>query len=191
MRHLIMPDQSLICTTCGQRFTWSTGEQQFYRERGLQAPRRCPDCRAAKRQQPATPAARTRAPSQQAARPIVSRRTPRRTFGLATLAAAGALSVALFMLVPSGPLLAWLLAINLIAVLTYGYDKAIAGGTRMRVPEAVLLGLALIGGSPGAFVGMLLFRHKTSKPAFLVPFSLIVALQVGLIIAWLVLGQGQ
>jgi uncharacterized membrane protein YsdA (DUF1294 family) len=57
------------------------------------------------------------------------------------------------------------------------------------VSEATLLGVALIGGSPGAFVAMMLFRHKTSKPAFLVPFALIVALQVGLVVAWLTLGQ--
>jgi uncharacterized membrane protein YsdA (DUF1294 family) len=30
----------------------------------------------------------------------------------------------------------------------------------------------------GALVGMLLFRHKTRKPAFLTPFGLIVAFQV-------------
>lgn len=185
-----MSDQSITCTACGQRFTWSAGEQQFYRERGLQAPRRCPDCRGGRRPQVAVAQSGPRAEPQRS-RPMTRRHTPRRTFGVATLVAAGALSVALFILVPSAPLLAWLLAINLIAILTYGYDKSIAGGTLMRVPEAVLLGLALIGGSPGAFVGMLLFRHKTSKPAFLVPFSLIVALQVGLIIAWLVLGQGQ
>jgi uncharacterized membrane protein YsdA (DUF1294 family) len=47
-----------------------------------------------------------------------------------------------------------------------------------------LLGLALIGGSLGAAAGMLLFRHKTSKPAFLIPFGLIVLLQVGLIVVW-------
>lgn len=184
-----MADQQLTCTTCGRRFTWSTGEQQFYRERGLQAPRRCPDCRGARRQQmEATQRLPHAAPP--AARPIARRRTPRRVFGVATLVAAVVLSLALFVLIPATPLLVWLIAINLIALLTYGYDKAIAGGTHMRVPEAVLLGLALIGGSPGAFVGMLLFRHKVSKPAFLAPFGLIVLLQVALIFAWPLLRQG-
>jgi uncharacterized membrane protein YsdA (DUF1294 family) len=183
-----MPDQTITCTACGRRFTWSAGEQQFYRERGLQAPRRCPDCRGAGRRQPATaPAAAHTAP--RPARPLSRSRTPRRTFGVATLVAAVALSAVLFLLIPSAPLLAWLVAVNLIALLTYGYDKAVAGGARTRVPEAVLLGLALIGGSPGAFVGMLLFRHKTGKPAFLIPFGLIVALQVALLVGWLLLGQ--
>lgn len=184
-----MTDQQITCTDCGRRFTWSAGEQAFYRERSLQAPRRCPACRAAKRQQ-APVASTDPRPTPPPARPMARRPTPRRTFGVMTLVAAVALSVTLFLFIPSTPLLAWLIAINLIALFTYGYDKAIAGGSKVRVPEAILLGLALIGGSPGALVGILLFRHKISKPAFLVPFGLIVALQVALIIAWLVLWQG-
>jgi uncharacterized membrane protein YsdA (DUF1294 family) len=100
------------------------------------------------------------------------------------LASTALLSLGLLVIFPAAPLLAWLGAINLVALLTYGYDKAIAGGARRRVPEAILLGLALIGGSLGAAAGMLLFRHKTSKPAFLIPFGLIVLLQVGLIVVW-------
>jgi uncharacterized membrane protein YsdA (DUF1294 family) len=92
------------------------------------------------------------------------------------------LSILAFVLFPSSPLFAWLLA--------YGYDKGIAEGTRTRIPETVLLGLALIGGTLGAFTGMMLFRHKTSKPTFLIPFALIVVLQFALIGAWLILGQG-
>jgi uncharacterized membrane protein YsdA (DUF1294 family) len=33
--------------------------------------------------------------------------------------------------------LSWLIAITLVAFLTYGYDKAIAGTGRTRVPEKV------------------------------------------------------
>lgn len=112
-----------------------------------------------------------------------------RPFGVATLVAAVAVSAALYVLVPSTSILAWLIAVSLLALLLYGYDKAIAGGTHRRVPEATLLGVALLGGSPGAFVAMVLFRHKTSKPAFLVPFALIVVLQVGLIAAWAMVRQ--
>jgi uncharacterized membrane protein YsdA (DUF1294 family) len=118
---------------------------------------------------------------------MARQRTPRRTFGVATLLVTIALSSALFLVVSSTLLRVWLIAVNVIALLTYGYDKAIAGGHQMRVPEVILLGLAMIGGSPGAFVGMLLFRHKTRKAAFLVPFGLIVALQGALLVGWLVL----
>jgi uncharacterized membrane protein YsdA (DUF1294 family) len=114
--------------------------------------------------------------------PPARRFSPRRHAGATTLALAVLLSLGLLVLVPADPLLVWLGAINLVALLTYGYDKAIAGGARWRVPEAVLLGLALLGGTLGAAAGMLLFRHKTSKPAFLIPFGLIVLLQFGLLI---------
>ena len=106
------------------------------------------------------------------------------------LIAAIVLSIVVFILVPSSPLLAWLVAVNAITLLAYGYDKGIAGGNRTRIPEAVLLGLALIGGTLGAVAGIMLFRLKTSKPAFLVPFALIVMLQLALIAAWLAFGQG-
>ena len=85
------------------------------------------------------------------------------------------------------PLLAWLVAINLVAFLTYGYDKMIAGTGRMRVPEAVLLGLAAVGGAAGALLGMLLFQHKTSKVSFLASYWGIVAAQVALGVIWLLL----
>lgn len=198
-----MPDQQIACATCRRSFTWAAGEQQFYRERGLQTPRHCPDCREARRNQttasPSSPRP-TAAPPRSAAaparpkppaRPIARRPSPRRAFGLTVLIVAIVLSVVVFIVVPSTPLLAWLVAVNAVALLAYGYDKGIAGGNRTRIPEAVLLGLALIGGTLGAVAGMLLFRHKTSKPAFLVPFALIVVLQLALIAAWSSFGFGQ
>lgn len=72
---------------------------------------------------------------------------------------------------------AWLLAFNAVTVLVYGYDKAIAGGRRRRVPERTLLGLALCGGTPGAMLAMWLFRHKTAKRSFRNAFAFIVAAQ--------------
>jgi len=43
-------DKSLQCADCGREFTFSAGEQEFYSSRGLQnEPRRCPDCRRAKK----------------------------------------------------------------------------------------------------------------------------------------------
>ena len=46
---------------------------------------------------------------------------------------------------------------------------------RRRVPEAALLGCALLGGSAGAALGMAVFHHKTRKPPFpaLVPLALL------------------
>lgn len=76
----------------------------------------------------------------------------------------------------------WYVAI--VSVLTfalYGWDKACARNGRARVPEAVLLGLGLIGGTPGGFVGMRYFRHKTSKTSFLLKFWACVLVQIWLV----------
>jgi len=43
------PDTTLTCRDCGQRFTFTSGEQDFYASRGYAEPSRCPDCRAARK----------------------------------------------------------------------------------------------------------------------------------------------
>lgn len=40
-----MADQQLSCRDCGQQFTFTEGEQQFYASKNLSAPQRCKDCR--------------------------------------------------------------------------------------------------------------------------------------------------
>ena len=45
-------DKSLQCSDCGQQFTFTAGEQEFYSSRGLQnEPKRCPECRRARKSQ--------------------------------------------------------------------------------------------------------------------------------------------
>jgi len=39
-------DTTLTCRDCGQAFTFTSGEQEFYASRGYSEPGRCPDCRA-------------------------------------------------------------------------------------------------------------------------------------------------
>ena len=44
-------DQNLVCEDCGKEFVFSAGEQEFYAQKGLvNVPKRCPDCRKARRQ---------------------------------------------------------------------------------------------------------------------------------------------
>ena len=59
-------------------------------------------------------------------------------------------------------LIVYLTAINLLTFCVYGDDKRRAKipGAR-RVPEKTLFALALLLGSPGALLGMQVFRHKT------------------------------
>jgi CxxC-x17-CxxC domain-containing protein len=42
-------DTTLTCRDCGQAFTFTSGEQDFYAARGYSEPSRCPDCRAARK----------------------------------------------------------------------------------------------------------------------------------------------
>ena len=72
----------------------------------------------------------------------------------------------------------YLIAINVCTVLIYGVDKWKAKRSKWRIPEATLLGLAVIGGSVGAWLGMKVWHHKTMQKKFLygVPAILILLL---------------
>lgn len=74
--------------------------------------------------------------------------------------------------------LAYLYAVNLLALALFGADKRRAVRGQRRIPERVLLGAAVLGGSVGAIGGMLAFRHKTRKSRFSVGLPVILALQV-------------
>ena len=62
----------------------------------------------------------------------------------------------------------WLILVNLVAFILFGYDKACAKKKARRIPERTLLLWAWLGGSIGAFLGMRIFHHKTLKPKFFV-----------------------
>ena len=44
-----MSDQTLTCTDCGNQFTFTASEQEFFQSKGFSTPGRCPDCRAARK----------------------------------------------------------------------------------------------------------------------------------------------
>jgi CxxC-x17-CxxC domain-containing protein len=45
-------DKTLTCSDCGMAFTFSASEQEFFASKGFEnEPGRCPDCRAARKQQ--------------------------------------------------------------------------------------------------------------------------------------------
>jgi uncharacterized membrane protein YsdA (DUF1294 family) len=70
-----------------------------------------------------------------------------------------------------------LLVVNLWTILRFWQDKQRALAGERRIPESDLLGLALIGGSPGALLARRVFRHKTQ-------LLVIIALQVGAVIGF-------
>ncbi len=80
------------------------------------------------------------------------------------------------------PLVIWLACSTVVTFAAFGYDKAIAGSKRTRVPEIVLLALTFFGGTIGALVGRALFRHKTRKDPFRRQFWAVIAIQILLLV---------
>ena len=79
------------------------------------------------------------------------------------------------------------LALNCLTLLLFALDKSRAAHRNARrIPERTLLLLALFGGTPGAYAGRWLFRHKTRKQPFVGQLHAIAALQAALLAAWLV-----
>lgn len=75
-------------------------------------------------------------------------------------------------------------AIGLATWAAFARDKRQAARGERRVPESVLLGLSLLGGSPAALVAMFVLRHKTSKPSFQAKFIAVLLAQVFALGAW-------
>ena len=75
----------------------------------------------------------------------------------------------------------YLILMNLIGFGLMGVDKQRARRRDWRIPEKVLFGAALLGGSVGAWAGMYLFHHKTKHWYFVVGMPLILAVQAALV----------
>lgn len=77
----------------------------------------------------------------------------------------------------------YLLVINVATFLTFGIDKWKARNNRWRLREAALLGLAMLGGSIGAWLGMRVWHHKTLHRKFKYGVPLILLVQIAIAIA--------
>lgn len=83
-------------------------------------------------------------------------------FGLLSLGL-GALLFAIFYGITAWhPFVDWLTAWSVASFVVYGVDKGLAKARGPRVPELILNLLAVIGGSAGGWLGMLIFRHKSN-----------------------------
>lgn len=76
-----------------------------------------------------------------------------------------------------------LIAVNLAAFAAYVCDKHFAETGGRRISESTLLGLALVGGSLGAWAAMRLVRHKTRKASFQTRFRALLAVQAVILFA--------
>lgn len=51
-----MEDKTIVCKDCNKEFTFTIGEQEFYKEKGFtNEPVRCKECRDAKKNAPRKP----------------------------------------------------------------------------------------------------------------------------------------
>lgn len=81
--------------------------------------------------------------------------------------------------------LIYLALINVTTFFLFGIDKLKAKRSKWRVSEAMLLGMAAIGGSIGAWLGMMVWHHKTLHKKFRYGIPLILMVQIGLLV-WVV-----
>ena len=81
-------------------------------------------------------------------------------------------------------ILIYLVAINVVTFFMYGIDKWKAKRSKWRISEATLLGLVVIGGSIGAWLGMRVWHHKTMHKKFQLGIPLILIIQLAIVI-WL------
>lgn len=86
-------------------------------------------------------------------------------------------------------LFAYLLGMNAAAYILMAVDKTNAMRKARRIPEAVLLLIAALGGSLGEWLGMVSLHHKTKHKKFLilVPVFLFIHIALG---AWLLFFRG-
>ena len=72
----------------------------------------------------------------------------------------------------------YLLVINVVTFLVYGFDKSQSKNYGRRVPESVMMFLAIAGGSVGAWLAMKFFRHKTMHMLFYMGIPIIIIVQI-------------
>jgi uncharacterized membrane protein YsdA (DUF1294 family) len=69
--------------------------------------------------------------------------------------------------------LLYLLSINVVSFLLFGYDKFLAIKNKRRIPEKELFTVSTIGGAFGGLFAILVFNHKLSKAVFMWRFMFI------------------
>lgn len=73
--------------------------------------------------------------------------------------------------------LLYIAAVSVISVITTIADKLLAAARARRVSEATLFMLSALGGSAAMFVTMIIIRHKTRKPSFMIGIPVMVVFQ--------------
>lgn len=74
--------------------------------------------------------------------------------------------------------LLYLLSINAVSFILFGYDKFLAIKNKRRIPEKELFTVSTIGGAFGGLFAILVFNHKISKAFFMWRFMFIFIVNV-------------
>ncbi len=83
---------------------------------------------------------------------------------------------------------AYLLLISVISVIVTVYDKwASKHRTDRRIRESSLLAFSIVGGSVAMLLTMLIIRHKTKHPKFMIGIPVIIILQA--LCVWFVIDR--
>ena len=75
----------------------------------------------------------------------------------------------------------YLIVINIIAIIVTVHDKISAVKHRWRVKELTLMMISALGGAPAMYLTMLIIRHKTRKPLFMIGIPLIFVLELAVL----------
>lgn len=71
-----------------------------------------------------------------------------------------------------------LMVINITSFIVVGVDKHKARRRQWRIAERTFFWLAVFGGCPGIYIGMLVFRHKTRHWYFMYGIPTVFLLQI-------------
>ena len=88
--------------------------------------------------------------------------------------------------------LIYLVAINIATFFMYGIGRLLPTGrkkaknSKWRIRETALLGLAVLGGSIGAWLGMKVWHHKTQHKKFKYGVPAIIIVQLALIVYFII-----
>lgn len=75
-------------------------------------------------------------------------------------------------------ILIYFFIINLVGFFLIWFDKYKAVNNQYRIREKILLLIVFFGGIVGSGLGMLFFKHKTSKTSYLLKFYGIIVIQI-------------
>lgn len=98
------------------------------------------------------------------------------------LTAAGTFAAAYCLKIPI--VYAYLITLNMLTFVIYGFDKRQSIRQGGRVPEIILHLLAAAGATPAALAAQRIFRHKTRKQPFKAIFITIIILQIAVFSAY-------